>query len=60
VRARATILAASLLLIALLAALTVYVTVTSGFSVLTLLAVLVLGMLASGVIGALSHPPPED
>jgi hypothetical protein len=34
--------------------------VTSGVSVLTLVALLVLGMLATGVIGALLHPPPGD
>ena len=44
----------------LLAGLTVYVCVTSGFRVLTPLAVLVLGMFASGIVGALRHPPPSD
>ena len=54
------ILAAALAFIGLLAGLTVYVCVTSGFSVLTLLAVLVLAMFASGIVGALRHPPPSD
>jgi len=34
--------------------------VTSGISVLTPLALLVLGMFASGIVGALRHPPPDD
>ncbi len=58
--ARAVILGAALLFIAILAALTVYVAVTSGVSVLTLVALVVLGMFASGVVGALVQPPPEE
>jgi len=38
----------------------VYVTVTSGVSVLTLVSLVVLGMFAFGIIGALLQPPPED
>jgi hypothetical protein len=34
--------------------------VTSGVSVLTLVALLVLGMFATGVISALLHRPPGD
>ena len=58
--ARTAILAAALLFIGVLASLTVYVCVTSGISALTPVALLVLGMLASGIVGALLHPPPED
>ena len=54
------ILGAALLFIALLAALTVYVAVTSGVTFLTLVALLVLAMFASGIVGALRHPPPVD
>ncbi len=57
---RGAILAAALAFIAILASLTVYVAVTSGVSVLTLVALLVLGMFATGAIGALLQPPPED
>jgi hypothetical protein len=60
VTARTAILAAALAFIGLLAALTGYVCATSGISVLTPLAVLVLGMFASGIVGALRHPPPGD
>ena len=58
--ARTAILGAALLFIALLAALTVYVCVTSGISVLTPVALLVLGLFGAGVVGALLQPPPED
>jgi hypothetical protein len=58
--ARTVILGAALLFIALLAGLTVYVAITSAISVLTFVAVLVLAMFATGVVGALRHPPPED
>lgn len=57
---RAGILGAALLFIAILAALTVYVTVTTGVSVLTLVSLVVLGMFAFGIVGALLQPPPED
>jgi len=60
VTARAVILGAALLFIGTLASLTVYVTATSGLSVLTPVALLVLGMFATGIVGALRHPPPED
>lgn len=58
--ARTAILGAALLFIGILASLTVYVTVTSGFSALIFVALLVLGMFATGIVGALRHPPPED
>jgi hypothetical protein len=60
VGARAVILGAALLFIGILATLTVYVTVASGVSVLTLVALLVLGLFLTGVVGALRHPPPDD
>ena len=58
--ARRAILGSALLFIAILASLTVYVAATSGISVLTPVALLVLALFATGVIGALLHPPPED
>ncbi|CAA9522255.1 MAG: hypothetical protein AVDCRST_MAG67-3457 [uncultured Solirubrobacteraceae bacterium] len=54
------ILAAAMLFIGMLSALTVYVAVTSGITFLTLVALLVLGMFASGIVGVLRHRPPED
>lgn len=58
--ARTAVLGAALLFIGMLAALTAYVTVTSGVSALTPVALLVLAMFATGIVGALRHPPPED
>jgi hypothetical protein len=57
---RTVILGAALLFIGFLAALTVYVAVASGPTVLTPVAVLVLGLFASGIVGALRQPPPEE
>jgi hypothetical protein len=59
-RARTVILGAAVLFIAMLASLTVYVAVTSGITVLTPVALLVLGLFGSGIVGALRTPPPED
>jgi hypothetical protein len=60
VSARTATLGAALLFIAILAALTVYVCLTSGVSILTPVALLVLGLFGTGVVGALLQPPPED
>jgi hypothetical protein len=57
---RAGILGAALLFIGILASLTVYVAITTGVSVLTLVALLVLGLFAFGIVGALLQPPPDD
>jgi hypothetical protein len=57
---RAAVLGAALVFIALLATLTVYVAVTTGVSFLTFVALVVLGMFAFGIVGALLAPPPED
>jgi hypothetical protein len=54
---RTVILALALFFIALLAFLTLYVLFTSGPDVLVVLSLLVLGLFAVGVIGALSTPP---
>ena len=58
--ARTVILGATLLFIGILSALTVYVAVTSGITVLTPVALLVLAMFGSGIVGALRQPPPKD
>jgi hypothetical protein len=56
---RTVILVLALFFIALLAFLTLYVLFTSGPDVLVVLSLLVLGLFAVGVIGALSTPPRE-
>jgi sugar phosphate permease len=53
-------LGAALVFIVILAALTFYVTVTSGVSVLTIVSLVVLGMFAFGIVGALIAPPPDE
>ena len=58
--ARAAILAAALLFIAILAALTVIAVIAEGVNVLTLVSLLVLAMLGFGIGGALRSPPPPD
>ena len=57
---RAAILVAALAFIALLASLTVAVVVSEGLYVLTFVSVLVLGVFAFGIVGALRQQPPED
>lgn len=54
---RGTILALALGFIALLAGLTVNVLVREGPDILTLASLLVLGMFAFGIVGALREPP---
>ncbi len=57
---RTVILALALAFTALLGSLTVFVVVTSGrIGVLEVISVLVLGMFAFGIIGALTHPPDD-
>ncbi len=53
------ILAAALAFIALLAGLTLAVAIEHGPDILTLGSLLVLGMFAFGIVGALRHPPDE-
>ncbi|HEX8074949.1 MAG TPA: hypothetical protein VF545_08205 [Thermoleophilaceae bacterium] len=57
--ARTAALAGALLIIALLAFLTVYVTVRDGFDVLVIISLVILALLGVGVLGALQAPPDE-
>jgi hypothetical protein len=56
---RTPILASALAFIALLAGLTIAVAAENGPDVLTVGSLLVLGMFAFGIVGALRHPPDE-
>ncbi|MGE5636373.1 MAG: hypothetical protein ACM3UV_05465 [Nocardioidaceae bacterium] len=58
--ARAAVLAASVALICALAVLTVRVAVREGLDVLVALSLLVLGLLAVGVLGALAAPGRDE
>lgn len=51
------ILAAALVFIAVLAALTVTTVVRTGPDILTLVSLVVLAMLGVGIVGAIRHPP---
>jgi hypothetical protein len=52
-------LAAALGFVALLAGLTLSVVVDSGLDILSAISLLVLALVASGIVGALRHPPSE-
>lgn len=54
------ILIVALLFIGALAALTVSDIVNNGFNALDVVALLVLGLFTTGVLGALRHLPPPD
>ena len=58
--ARSLALAASLLLIGLLATLTISVAIEHGVDVLVLVSLVVLALLGIGVIGALASTPPDE
>jgi hypothetical protein len=58
--ARSLALAASLLLIGLLATLTISVAIEHGVDVLVLVSLVVLALLGIGVIGALTSTPPDE
>jgi hypothetical protein len=57
---RTFVLVASLAFIAVLGFLTLFVLFSSGPDVLVVLSLVILGLFAFGVIGALATPPPED
>jgi hypothetical protein len=57
VRPARLILAAALVFIAVLGALTVTTLVRTGPDILTLVSLLVLALLAFGIVGAIRHPP---
>jgi hypothetical protein len=54
---RAAVLAAALMFILALLALTVHAATTGGIDILTVLSVIVLALVGVGIVGALLHPP---
>jgi hypothetical protein len=54
---RIVVLVAALVFIAGFAFLTVVAVVEQGFTIASLLSILILAMLAIGIVGALRHPP---
>jgi hypothetical protein len=57
---RTAILIVAILFIAMLAALTVVDVIHYGVSLLDVVAVLILVLFATGIVGALRHPPPPE
>jgi hypothetical protein len=57
--ARTFVLLASLLIICLLGFLTVTVAIEEGIDILVVVSTIVLALLAFGVLGALTSPPPD-
>jgi hypothetical protein len=57
---RQLILIVALLFIGAFAALTVSDIVNNGFNPLDIVAVLILGLFTTGIVGALMNPPPSD
>jgi hypothetical protein len=57
---RTAILIVAILFIAMLAALTVVDVIHYGVSALDVVAVLILVLLGTGIVGALRHPPPPE
>ena len=58
--ARGFVLAASMLIICLLAFLTITVAIEEGIDILVVVSLIVLALLGLGVLGALTSPPPDD
>lgn len=57
---RVPLLGSALLFVAILATLTVLAAIDGGVNILTLVSLLVLALLGTGIAGALRNPPPED
>jgi hypothetical protein len=56
---RTAILIGGVVFCAIFALLTITVALDSGFSVLTVFSLLIIGLIAAGVIGAIRNPPDE-
>lgn len=57
---RAAILISGAAFCAVFAAMTIAVALESGITVFTLIGLFIVGMIASGLIGAIRNPPPDD
>lgn len=57
---RAAVLGVTFLFLAAFLGGTIYAAVDRGFTVLTILSLLVVGVLAVGILGALLEDPPDD
>ncbi len=57
---RTAILVAGVTFCALFGALTIAVAVSDGITVFVVMSLLIVGMIAAGLIGAIRNPPPDD
>ena len=57
---RSAILGFGIAFCALFALMTISVAVDSGISILTVVSLLIVGMIAPGLIGAIRNPPPDE
>ncbi|MGZ5310434.1 MAG: hypothetical protein ACXWZW_08690 [Solirubrobacterales bacterium] len=57
---RSAILGFGIAFCALFALMTISVAVDSGISILTVVSLLIVGMIATGLIGAIRNPPPDE
>ncbi|MDP9189276.1 MAG: hypothetical protein M3O25_08505 [Actinomycetota bacterium] len=57
---RTAILIAGITFCALFAGLTISVALDSGFDVFTVIGLLIVAMIATGLVGAIRNPPPDE
>lgn len=57
---RTAILAGGIVFCAVFALMTIAVALDSSFDILTLISLLIVGMIAAGLIGAIRNPPPDE
>jgi hypothetical protein len=57
---RTALLAIGIVFCAAFAAMTLGVAADSGFDIFTVIALLIVGMIATGLIGAIRNPPPDE
>ena len=57
---RTLILSATLLFLAAFAALTIHAAWDRGFTILSVISLLIIGLLAVGILGAIWEDPPDD
>ena len=57
---RIALLSFGLAFCAFFALITISVAIDSGFDIFTVISLLIVGMIASGLIGAIRNPPPGD
>jgi hypothetical protein len=57
---RTAILAFGLAFCGLFALLSISAALDTGFSILTVISLLIVGMIAAGLIGAIRNPPPDE